>query len=572
MKFKLIGKNKGSIVDNTLENRGIKDLDLYLNPNSDNDTNCHEFVGMDNAIRIFTKHANKGSKVAILVDDDIDGLTSASLSYKACERFGLEVEPVFHRINKERNLSEAVIEDVLATECNLLIIPDAGSNDVEGHKLLNGKGIDIIILDHHKVSVTERADAKHTALVNSNFQIDENNTEELTGVGVVYKFLQALEETTQHDLTSGIIDIVAFGLIADCADYSRNQIRHIVFEGLKNIKNKLILELLKEKIEKGEEITPVDIGFKVAPFLNAIYRIGTVEDKKELFETFNGIGYYSVAYAKRRYQDPKTNKYKFKNVEIDRYEAYAKKLNAYKKQQNQLVQEVMEHVNDNIKDDYGLALCVIERQDAKAISGLVAQKILDKTSKPSIFLVDKGSYYHGSLRAKKGVDYNQWCNETGYCVAAGHDVACGITIKKDEVDKFLDCTSDLPVQEAYEVDYLSNNITKADIVDVYDNRGLFGGTVEPPIIGLQKMKVLKDDITIYDKVIKIDMGTFELAIFHNVQQIGRTLMKGFASMIEVDLVGTADVSSFKGKSTPQIIVKDIEISEAEESEEDKYFF
>lgn len=571
MEIKLRGRRGTDIVRIALENRGIMDMDLYLNPNNSNETSFQQFRNMFKAVQLYRRHIDNKSAITILVDDDIDGLTSASLMRKACIALGAKVTMVFHRENKERNLSDTVIEDVMATGCQLLIVPDAGSNDIEGQNILNDYGVDVLVLDHHKVTTEDTvANPDRTVVVNSNFQIDENHTEELTGVGVVYKFLEALELEFERDFTSDVLDIVAFGLISDSSDYSCNQIRHIVFEGLKKLNNPLIKELLKKKLDRGEEITPIDISYKVSPFMNAVYRIGTVYDKEQLFNTFNGIGFYEKETAKRRYKDESTGKFKFRNVEINRYESYVKKLKKFKEAQNELMHVIFTEALDNINPDGGITISVLPTKEGKAVSGLVAQRLLDSFGRPAIFLVDKGEYYQGSLRAKRGFDMNKWCNETGYCVAQGHDVACGIKIKKEDLNKFIECTKELDREMVYYTDYLESDITKEMIEDIYDNRGLFGGSIEPPLIGLQNTRILKDDIEVFSKVIKINMGGYEISIFGNVQQIGRELMAGFSPVVKVDLVGEASINEFKGKLTPQITVREIALSK--EGEEDKYFF
>lgn len=66
------------------------------------------------------------------------------------------------------------------------------------------------------------------------------------------------------------------------------------------------------------------------------------------------------------------------------------------------------------------------------------------------------------------------------------------------------------------------------------------------------------------------MGGYEISVFGNVQQIGRELMAGFSPVVKVDLVGEASINEFRGKLTPQIMVREIALSK--EGEEDKYFF
>src|SRR5699024_10369836 len=127
-------------------------------------------------------------KVAIVVDMDMDGFTSSALFVKFMQDINHPIGILMDE-GKTHGLTDNIMNDIIGNY-DLVIIPDAGSNDIKQHKKLLDNGIDFIVLDHHEVlseSIKHLNNNENGVVVNNQL-LDMN--ENYTGVGMVYIFLK----------------------------------------------------------------------------------------------------------------------------------------------------------------------------------------------------------------------------------------------------------------------------------------------------------------------------------------------------------------------------------------------
>ena len=216
MDYKLLGKNtKLNFTKEVFENRGMSASDMirYLNTTDSDIINYNNLDNITEAAQLYAKHLNNNSPILLVVDPDVDGLTSSSLLYNFTKRIWKKanLDYVMHG-SKMHGLTDDV--NINVDKYKLIILPDAGSNQFELHKELSEKGIDVLVLDHHH---TEKY-SEYAIVVNN--QLSENySNKSLSGVGVVWQFLRALNETERlgEDM-SYFLDVVAGGLVADLMD------------------------------------------------------------------------------------------------------------------------------------------------------------------------------------------------------------------------------------------------------------------------------------------------------------------------------------------------------------------
>ena len=137
--------DESTFIQSYLAACGITDVDAYLNPDSIEYQSPDMYKNMDVAVNLFN-HA-KGS-VGIVIDSDLDGACSAAIAYMLCIENGLEDIRIYSHAGKEHGLSD-LASQIAMDKLDLLIVPDAGSNDIYQCEELMCMGIDIIILDHH---------------------------------------------------------------------------------------------------------------------------------------------------------------------------------------------------------------------------------------------------------------------------------------------------------------------------------------------------------------------------------------------------------------------------------------
>lgn len=188
MKYKLIKEidNQLTPTQQVLSNRGIKlsELHHYLNT-TDEDINNAEMFGQNaikQAIRVLAEAIQNNKDTLVLVDCDCDGYTSAAILinylYDLFPSFVDNHLKYYLHEDKTHGLSDCIdyIED---NNFELIIIPDAASNDYEYHKKLKEEGRQIIILDHHEAPYISE-----DAIVLNN-QLSDYPNKQLSGAGVV---------------------------------------------------------------------------------------------------------------------------------------------------------------------------------------------------------------------------------------------------------------------------------------------------------------------------------------------------------------------------------------------------
>ncbi len=282
IKYKVIGKNDLTHIEECFfQNRGIENPQEYKNLDESCVIDYKNLNNIDKAVEMFVNNVHK--KVHIVVDCDADGITSAAIMYNYIKtNYGNTPTYSLHD-GKEHGLSPDIMRQI-PDDTEFLIIPDAGTNDVEQCKQLSEKGIKTLILDHH----IRECENPYAVIVNNQISKRYAN-KEFCGAGIVYKFLKAVDEAEWLDSADKYLDLVALGNISDVMDMRSYETRYLTQKGLESIKNpafKVFLASRQDKFERG--ITINDIAFYVAPTINAVCRVGTNEDKNILFRAFAG--------------------------------------------------------------------------------------------------------------------------------------------------------------------------------------------------------------------------------------------------------------------------------------------
>lgn len=553
MKF-ICNNNNENVINGILEKYNITKEEL-LNPSKDYKMG---YKNMGKATDRIIKAINNKERVGILVDDDCDGFTSSAVMYRYLDRLGVPITIFFHE-GKQHGLNNRVVQDVNGSNVDLLIVPDAGSSDTHYEEL---KGIEVVIFDHH---LFDAELPEKVIRVNNQDISNENGNPNLTGVGMVYRALQMLDKKLEIDCANEDLDLVALGQIGDSSDYSEQEIRWIVNEGLRNLNNKLIRELLKDRLKRKEKVTGRDCSFEVIPYINAVTRVGSIDEKVELFE---GLTQNSKLDKKEKVickrKDKKTKK--FNKVEELRsgYEILANKLATIKKRQAKLVDKFINTGIEEIYTQGGVVIAKAYEGVDTGLTGLIASNLSNKYGRPVVLVSPHGEeIYTGSIRGKEEriTSLKDWCEGTSlFNWVQGHDNAAGCEISKDNIDELVSRTEEVEIIKEVEVDYYATNISVATINEIYDNRGLFGGKISYPKIGIENKVFKKTMIQPRgEKTLAIRDGNIEYIIFNVSDEIRKELTWGFNQTVKVNILGVTGINHFMGKAIPQIIVNRIEV-------------
>ena len=141
--------NLDNVVETVLKNRGVGNPEHYLNLSADVIIPYTKLNNIDKAVDVFMRHFNRENKISIIVDEDVDGFCSAAMMYLYIKRMNKDypVSYILHGRAKAHGLSDDI---EICKDTKLLIIPDAGTNDIDQCAELREKGIDVLILDHHE--------------------------------------------------------------------------------------------------------------------------------------------------------------------------------------------------------------------------------------------------------------------------------------------------------------------------------------------------------------------------------------------------------------------------------------
>jgi single-stranded-DNA-specific exonuclease len=152
----------------------------------------------------------------------------------------------------------------------LVIALDASSNEYDLHKELKEKGMDVLIIDHHlapKVS-------EYACVINN--QLCDYPTKSLSGVGMVYKFCSYLDSLLGVNYASQYLDLVSLGMVADMMDLRDFETKHLIHEGFDSVRSPFIkMMMARQEFSIKGVLTPMTIGFYIAPYVNAVARVGT---------------------------------------------------------------------------------------------------------------------------------------------------------------------------------------------------------------------------------------------------------------------------------------------------------
>jgi len=410
--------NISEILSRLLINRGIttkNKAEKFLHPSFNDLANPFLLAGMEKAVERIKAAKEKGEKILIYGDYDVDGVTSIALLLSFFRELGLKsLFYIPNRLTEGYGLNKEALKLAHAQKVSLIITVDCGITNSEEILFAKSLGIDIIITDHHLPEEGKRIES----LVTIDPMVGEcpEELKYLAGVGVAYKLIQALKgnSATGGDLSQHL-DLVALGTIADLVPLTGEN-RILVTEGLKQIKESKkegIKALLRVSKLTDQEINPHHVGFLLGPRLNAAGRVASAKESVELLST-------------KSYEKANT---------------IAKKLDKQNQERQEIQKDMFKEVCDLIKKeklDSSYSIVLIKEGWHPGVAGIVASKVVEKFYRPTIVLglekgIAKGSgrsieNFHLFSAIKRCKDLLLSCG--------GHKLAIGLTLKKEKIPQF----------------------------------------------------------------------------------------------------------------------------------------
>lgn len=543
-----------------LKSRGIGDVETYLHPTKDLLLDPQLLNNIELGVETLYNCLRTNGKIFLQVDSDTDGYTSAAILYNYIMRFepNAQIQLRFHN-GKQHGVLPTTVPDGIS----LVLLPDSGSNQFEEHKELAERGITTLVIDHH-LADHESEDA----IVINNQLSPLYSNKSLCGAGVVYKFCQYFDSKYSCSFADEDLDLVAVGLVADMMDLRDFETRAIVHYGLQHIKNAGLLALVTKNsfsLNNRKQLTPTDVSFSIAPFINAITRVGTIDEKEIMFIAFTD-GMRPLPSTKR---GASPNDIEYAGEQMARLATNAKS------RQQRLIESAMEILEGRIQEyalnDNKLLVVFVKDEDNfdSNITGLIAMKLTAKYGKPTILVkLSDGGVYKGSARGLNDSDLpdlKKFFVESGFFeYAEGHANAHGLGIKKDKVQDFIDYANkelqDIEFGEkTYMVDYIFDR-TETEIAKLVLDVGqanIWGMGVETPLIVVEKVRLSSSDVTIMkNDSMKFVHNGVTFTLFKNPKACDEFTRY---STMEVDVCGKANINEWAGKIIPQIFIVDYNV-------------
>lgn len=576
MQYKLINNSLNDIYnpkETVLRNRGIKNVDTYLNLD---DSVLIHFSKLDNineAVQCLLKHLENDSEIHILVDPDTDGQTSASIMYRYLKLIKPDVKLTYSiHTGKQHGLSRDV---EIPENIDLLILPDSGSNDVEQCKELQEKEIDIIILDHHEINKTN----PYAIVVNpQNCNYANKN---ISGCAVVFKFLQALDDETWNDYADNFLDLVALGLIGDSMNIKEYETKRLIEKGLSKIRSKLFKALIdKQSYSMNNIINTNNVQFYIVPLINGLIRAGDYDEKDLLFRGFIETDeVFKYKPRRKSKNDPEPEE-----IDEDIYTRVARLCSNARQRQNNSknkdVEKLLEYIDEKEYNNNKIIFVNVTDKLNENLTGLVAMNIATKYNKPCLLLrkvKNKPDYYAGSARninrspLPNLKDYLEETNMFEYC--QGHQGAFGVGIHKDNIPKAIELINEqlknVDFTSYYEVDFIIDidDLDISFIKTMDELKDFYGQGIGEALVYISNIKVSRNDINFMGKdnsTIKFvynDEITFIKFRIGENDPIYKWLndWENDDDFIFINVIGKVGLNNYKGILTPQVIIEDYQV-------------
>jgi len=424
-----------------LVNRGLDEPDSirdFLDPRLKQLADPFALPNMAGAVERLWHARERDERLVIFGDYDVDGVTSTALLLEVFGRLGWRAESYLpHRMDEGYGLSQEGVENCLKKfPVTLVVAVDCGSTTVNSIAWLKQRGVDVIVLDHHQVSSPA---PEAVALVNPLVAVASDRSDrsdrsdghacttfaELCSVGLAFKLAHALVKRGRESGVAAavdfdlrpLLDLVALGTIADLVPLTGEN-RILASSGLKwlNETKRPGLTALKQVAQCPEPLGAYEVGFQLAPRLNAAGRMETAQDALALLlaRTLNDAL-------------PLAQQLDSRNRERQAIE-------------RKIVEEALGSVRTRlVAQDH---FVIVEGQSPWHIGvlGIVAARMVQQFYRPAVIVGGDGEEWRGSGRSIAGFDLAAALRECGDLLVrhGGHAMAAGLSIRTENLDPFRD--------------------------------------------------------------------------------------------------------------------------------------
>lgn len=403
---------------------GEDEINMYLNGTLSDIADPKYLKDGQLLVDILTERINKGAKIRIIGDYDIDGVMSTYILMVALKRVGADVDYMIpDRIKDGYGLNVHLIDKAYADGIDTVITCDNGIAAIDEIAHAKELGMTVLVTDHHEVPFTEDNGRKEyiysvaDAIVNPHQKECAYPYKDLCGAAVAWKTVILLYRKCKIDKTEALelLENVAFATVGDVMPLAGEN-RILVKEGLKRIHHTTNIGM-KALIEscniEPENVEAYHFGFVLGPCVNATGRLDTAKRALELFLCTDESRAMTIAEEL---------------VELN---------NDRKELTRQGVEQAVDiYENENYEND---RVIVIYLEDVhESIAGIIAGRIREKYNKPTFILTQSEEGVKGSGRSIEEYSmYEEMCKcKELFTKFGGHPMAAGLSLPQKNVELF----------------------------------------------------------------------------------------------------------------------------------------
>ena len=394
-----------------LASRGMcngKQADAYLNCSASL-LDPYLMTDMDRAARRVRRAMEKGERIAVFGDYDVDGITATCLLTSFLRQQGVDCVPYIPgRLEEGYGLNPIAIRQLKAEGVSLIITVDCGITAVEEARLCAKMGIDLVITDHHEC---KQVLPQAVAVVDPHRPDGGYPHKDLSGVGVAFKLAAALCGS-QEQVLARYADMVCLGTVADVMPL-QGENRVFVSRGLEMLRASRrpgLVALMKESGCDGA-LSASAVGYMLAPRINAAGRMGQIELAVELFLTDDPV----------------------------RGEELAKGLCELNRQRQQVESEIYQQAVQMLPEGQTPeAIVLADESWHQGVVGIVASRIAEEYCCPTFLVCLDGEHGKASSRSYGGFNLFAALSELSGLLESygGHELAAGFTISRSQIPAF----------------------------------------------------------------------------------------------------------------------------------------
>ena len=383
----------------------------YLDPRLTDLTAPEEMAGLEVVVERLGQAVLDGELVGVFGDYDVDGVSSAALVGDYLRQCGGKYHLRVARRDEGYGFGVGQAREMIEAGCGLLVLLDCGTSDLEAVIEARDAGLDVVALDHHKVS---RPDWPGLALVNPHHPHCGHPYKGLASVGLAFYLVARLRRFLEDHGQQGpdpraSLDLVALGTIADVAPLDGDN-RVLASMGLRQL-NDTARPGLRELMRLGEVKglpTAYDVGWKLGPRLNAPGRMGDAAISLNCL--WQDDGPRAKDYARQCHQ-----------------------INEQRKEiQKRIEDEALEQGAQQVELGRSFLLAAGEGWHP-GIVGIVASRLVDTFDLPAVVAALEGETARGSARSVPGVDMVDLLKASDDLLVryGGHKMAAGLTFHSE---------------------------------------------------------------------------------------------------------------------------------------------